>query len=275
MKVPGSILLAVLVSAGAPRAAETIKEVRLTPPAELTRADLYTLSVVPEPRGILVLCPGMNGNGKALLNDAWIAFAQAHRLGLAALSFASADEDLENGRGYYFPARGAGDALLAGLRQTFGADLSILLYGMSGGAHFTAGFVAWKPQRVISWCAYTAGWWDRPRSSADGPPGIVACGDEDPRYGASLGYFLQGRALGKHWTWISLRKTGHEWSPALDDFVRVYFAAILDSKPVSPRWQDIDLKNPLSRDEAKSRPTLACWLPDEKTTRAWMRVHQP
>jgi hypothetical protein len=242
---------------------------------ELTRADLYSIPTVPNPRAALVLCPGMNGNGRGLLTPAWVDFARQHRLGLVALSFASSDEDLGNARGYYHPDRGAGKVLLDGIRGIYGHDLPVLLYGMSGGAHFTAGFMEWKPDRVISWCAYTAGWWNQPQPSKFNPPGIVACGDEDFRYGASLGYFLQGRAIGKPWTWVSLEKTGHQPSAILDDFVRNYFAAILERKATSPIWRDVDLKSPINDANVTSRPTLACWLPNPDVALSWVKVHQP
>lgn len=242
---------------------------------QLTRADVYLAPTVARPQAVLVLCPGMNGNGKNLLTRVWIEFAQGHRLGLLALSFASSDEDLQNNRGYYQPSQGAGEVLLNGIRSIYGRDLPVLLYGMSGGAHFTAGFTEWKPNRVVSWCAYTASSWNQPLPSKFNPPGIVACGDEDFRYGVSLEYFLQGRAIGKPWTWVSLEKTGHQSSSVLDDFVRRYFAAILERKTASPTWRDVDLKSPINNSIVASRPTLACWLPNENVAQAWIKVHQP
>jgi pimeloyl-ACP methyl ester carboxylesterase len=268
-------LLAMAVALSIPAVtAEEARQFHLPLPRELTRADLYVLPVQ-DPQAVLVLSPGMNGNGKSLITPAWTDFARRHQLALAALSFASSDEDLQNGRGYYYPARGAGQSLLDGLRKIYGHDLPILLYGMSGGAHFTARFVEWKPERVTSWCAYTAGWWDKPKVAMSNPPGIIACGDEDVRYGASLGYFLQGRALGKPWTWVSLAKTGHQSSELLDKFVRRYFAAVLEYRKKSEEWRDVDLKSLVGRQDLKSHPTLACWLPNESVATDWLKIHQP
>jgi hypothetical protein len=254
---------------------ESVRKVRLPLPVELTRADIYTVPTISHPCAILVLCPGVNHDGKPLLTPAWSAYAVKNQLGLAALSFASNLEDLANEKGYYQPSRGSGQALLEGLHTIYGQDLPILLYGMSGGAHFIAGFLEWKPERVISWCAYTAAWWSKPSKAATNPPGIVACGDEDTRYGASLGYFLQGRAIGKPWTWVSLPRIGHQSSPALDDFVRVYFSAILHPEKHRPEWRDVDLKSLINDKEVKSHPTLASWLPDRVTAEKWMIIHQP
>lgn len=270
------LVLAILTSAAVADVGVPPRHVRLPIPSELTRADLYIVSEIPRPpRAVLVLCPGMNGDGSGLLTREWRDFARQHRLGLVGLSFASSSKDLESGKGYYYPSRGAGKSLLDGLRTAFGGDLPILIYGMSGGAHFASRFTEWKPQRVISWCAYTAGWWDHPRAAAANPPGIVACGDEDVRYGATLGYFLQGRAIGKPWTWVSLSKTGHQSSPVLDEFVRMYFSAILQQRPLPGEWRDVDLKSPLDSKQVEKQPTLACWLPDDRVARDWIKIHQP
>jgi len=266
-----ALLLALTVTTAC--AAEQV--IHLSPPPGLTRADIYVTPTVARPRAVLVLCPGMNGNGRPLLTAEWIAFSRENQLGLAALSFASREEDLGEGKGYYYPVQGSGQCLVNAIRKAFGRDLPLLLYGISGGAHFTSRFVEWKPSQVVAWCAYTAGWWDQPKLSRYNPPGIVACGDEDARYGATLGYFLQGRALGKHWTWVSLAKTDHQSSPALDEFVRGYFAAILRHETATAQWLDVDLKTPITRKEIEAHPTLACWLPNQSTVQSWIKLHQP
>lgn len=275
MKAVRPTLAALALALAQVEAAVHIREIHLAPPPELTRADIYVAETVSNPNAVLVLCPGMNGNGRSLLSGEWTTFARHNSLGLAALSFASSDEDLGNGRGYYYAARGSGRALLDCVSQAYGKKLPLLLYGMSGGAHFISEFEEWKPECVISWCAYTAGWWDIPRWAPFNPPGIVACGDEDPRYGASLEYFLQGRSVGKQWTWVSIARMGHQWSSALDEFVKTYFAAVLQHCKTGGEWRDVDLKTPISRADIETHPTLACWLPDSETVRAWTKIHQP
>lgn len=88
------------------------------PPSGMTRAELHFKDVTTNsvPVGVLVLCPGMNGNGAFLLNDGnWIRFARENNMLMVGLSFASNVEDLKNGKGYYYVDKGSGNVLLKGL----------------------------------------------------------------------------------------------------------------------------------------------------------------
>jgi hypothetical protein len=255
--------------------AETVEKVSLRPTEGIRRAELFFAPTVPRPKAVLLLCPGYNGNGEGLIRQReWQEFATKHQLGLAGLSFASDGELLQKGRGYYYPALGSGQLLLDGLRGKFGRDLPILLYGFSGGAHFTSRFAEWRPDRVLAWCAYSAAWWDEPASRRHAPPGLIVCGDEDPsRYGASLLFFKQGRGVGKPWLWLSLPKTGHQASPKLDAFVRDYFRAILSNS--SGVWVDVDREEIISTDQALNQPSLSGWLPCRTIHEGWKALHAP
>ncbi len=271
MKIATAIFMSCMVWANA---AEKFETLRQEPAPHMTRADIHYVETVKNPKAVLVLCPGVNGNGEGLIRSRkWIAFAKANQLGLAGLSFASPISAIDDGTGYYYVGNGSGELLLKGLRKIFGRDLPLLLYGTSGGAHFTSRFVEWSPKRVLTWTAYSAGWWDEPEMSRVTPPGIVACGDEDHRYGASLIYFKQGRALGKPWLWISLPRTGHTGSSELDQFVMNYFAAILQNRSGDPAFLDIDRKIVVSETEAQTYPSLTAWLPTQKLLDEWRTIH--
>jgi hypothetical protein len=131
--------------------------------------------------------------------------------------------------------------------------------------------VEWKPDRTIAWCAYSAGWWDKPQ--ANSPPGIISCGEDDERNGATFMYFLQGRALGNPWLWINLPKTDHVNSFPMEDFARKYFNAILKDH-TNACWVDIGLKKELSPDAAKQTPAVSAWLPDRKLLDSWSSIHE-
>ena len=292
----GFVLLGVIVVAHAEAGSMVgigIHKLSLHPTAEMTRADLYTLDEVTNPRAVLVLCPGFNDNGEALIcQPTWQEFARTNRLVLCGVSFASTDQEVQAIRGYFHAERGSGDLLLNGLRLAFGRDLPILIYGFSGGARFAASVVGWKPARVLSWCAYSTCWWEEPQALSNAtPPGIVACGEEDAsNYGSSTTFFAKGRAAGLRWTWLSLANTGHSWSEPLNHFVRAYFAAILDQAfaPTGHQidaktaaghltgvWQDVDTKEVLSAAQASIQPTLATWLPSVSLGVMWSRLHTP
>jgi pimeloyl-ACP methyl ester carboxylesterase len=183
-----------------PLPAKELEVIHQAPSANMDRADLYFVLPIDHPKAVLVLSPGVNVSGESLIRSpAWQQFAQQNHLGLVGLSFSSPEKMILDGTGYYYASKGSGEKLLEGIRKIYGKDLPLLLYGFSGGAHFTSRFEEWAPSRVIAWCADSAGWWDEPKLSAITPPGIVACGENDPRYGASLSYFKQGRAAGKPW----------------------------------------------------------------------------
>jgi hypothetical protein len=241
---------------------------------DINRADLYFAKVVQKPKAVLVLSPGCNGNGKYLLEDPdWRRFAETHSLSIIGLSFASDEEKLRNGRGYYYPEKGSGRLLLDGISKLFGGEMPILLYGFSGGAHFTSRFVEWKPERVISWCAYSAGWWDEPRQSSVMPPGIVACGEDDERLGSALSYFKQGRKLGKPWLWLGIPNNGHSPNKDVEKFVREYFSSILlehclaSSSPVGV-MVDIDKRDVASKDVLPF-VSVTGWIPDVRLVSIW------
>jgi len=247
----------------------------LAPAPNMIRADLYYVKPAGNPKAALVLAPGCNGDGKTLVYDpVWQKFAQEHDLCLVGLSFASNSSDLRDGRGYYYAAQGSGKLLLDGIRRILGQDVPLLLYGFSGGAHFTARFVEWQPQRVVSWCAYSAGWWDKPSPSKTTPPGIVACGVEDERLGASLTYFKQGRALSRPWLWIAVAENKHSPNKDVEMFVRDYFGAILEirKKTLSTRpgmWVDIDKLSEADEEAVRQYPTIAAWLPTDNLFDRW------
>ncbi len=268
--------------------ADEIEKVSLRPATDMQRADLFAWKPSQQPKAVLVLCPGCNGSGEGLIRQrVWQEFAKKHRLGLMGLSFASDVSLLTSGRGYYYASQGSGGLLLDGIRKIYGRETPLLLYGFSGGAHFTSRFVEWKPEQVIAWCAYSAGWWsppsrdrDEPKQAKKNPPGIVACGDYDERYGASLIYFKQGRALGKPWLWISLPKIGHSVPQQLEEFVREYFTEILKfNGPLNPKkdgiWLDIDQKTEAEPDTVIQMPSVTAWLPDKKLLHGWTNIHEP
>lgn len=269
-------VMAFFAGAAAVMASDKVETLGLQPAPNMIRAELRHIRTTPHPQAVLVLCPGANGDGIGLVRSPkWMAFARENNLGLAALSFASPMSAIHDGTGYYYASKGSGQLLLDGIRQIYGRDLPLILCGFSGGAHFTSRFTEWKPERVLTWCAYSAGWWGEPVRARVNPPGIVACGDEDSRYGASLIYFKQGRAAGKPWLWISLPHTGHTGSAALDQFVMRYFAAILQKQFGDAVYLDIDRKIIVAESEAATQPSLTAWLPSRRLMDEWREIHEP
>jgi pimeloyl-ACP methyl ester carboxylesterase len=275
MKLSLLLVMALLSSA----CANPVEEFHLAPAPNMERADLYYLPSSSTLKAVLVLCPGVNRSGEELVSSpVWQKFARSNNLGLVGLSFSSPLNHIKDGLGYYYASKGSGDQLLEGIRNIYGGDPPLLLYGFSGGAQFTSRFEEYAPDHVLTWCAYSAEWWDIPLHKAQNPPGLVACGESDAvRYGASITYFKQGRAVGKPWVWISLPRTDHENSPLLDDFVRKYFSACLNGGSNLSRgvWVDVDTKLIVSEQEAQNHPSLSAWLPTQQLYDDWKTIHEP
>lgn len=253
---------------------------RTEPPGGLSKTELHFETDFHAKQGVLILCPGLNGDGKILLDDRpWRIFAKDHGLGLVSISFASPPALLYGNpaRGYYYPEQGSGEVLLRGLKEHYGRDLKILFYGFSAGAQFGSRFVELYPDRILSWAAYSASFWRPPMSAnRSTAPGIVACGEFDAeRYGPSFAYFQQGRRMDARWTWVSIGNVGHMRHKRFEEFVRAYFAAVLDGEFDHAQWLDAETKHPTSEDERILNPALSAWLPTPEVADLWLKLHHP
>ena len=252
------LLLALLISlpslhAGAPilqEAPQAITTVRLAPIPGMIRAELKHDAIPPQCEGVLLLCPGYNGDGEYLIRKkGWRDLAKKHRLLLVALSFASKEEDLSAAtrRGYYYVEKGSGKLLLDGLKKIAGKELPVSLFGYSGGAHFTHRFVYAHPEKVRVWGVYGFGWFDdAPANSKTKPPGIFVCGVQDQRLAATRDAFFS--ALRAQWrvAWHGVPNSGHiiERNAAVQ--IRNFFDDVLSMSPDAPgTWREITNENGL------------------------------
>ncbi|MAS97177.1 MAG: hypothetical protein CMO55_28640 [Verrucomicrobiales bacterium] len=261
-----------------------IHQVSFPSSATIDRADLYfwcPAGAENRVRAVMVISPGRNGNGLPFLNRAeWREFASINNLALCALSFSSKKKFVD--QSYSNANSGSGKMVTQGIDaylSSIGKDpLPLLMYGFSAGARFTASYVEENSDRVVAWCGQAVGKWERAKATEAKPPGIVACGEWDAGcYHASLIYFQQGRELGKPWTWICLKETGHQRSSELDEYVRAFFAGALNQEDFERRngsYFDIDTRKSLTRTEQEDWPIFASWVA-EGMADSWLLLHQP
>ena len=247
--------------------------------ASIASADSYNLhaaKVRGDEKAVLVLCPGMNQDGAFFLQESpWVDFATKNQLGLIALAYKSKPDPMygEARQGYYWPEQGSGDALLTAIRKTYGSDLPILIYGFSGGAHFTSRFAEWVPDRVIAWAAYSAQFWDPPHVNKINPPGIVACGEHDGvRWHPSFSYFYEGRKQNKPWIWVSLPDTGHYRHGNFEQFVRDFFNGVQVSSG-NIAFADVESGELFESSEDAVQTELMAIFPNDQLIQAWRGVH--
>ena len=247
---------------------------------DVTKAELFHDTTLAPTNGVLVLLPGMNGDGKVMPGETpWRDFAKTHGLGLVGVTFSSPPELLNGNpaKGYYYPAQGSGESLINGLKKIYGKDVKILLYGFSGGAQFGSRFAELYPEKMLGWAAYSASFWQAPGSaSPTSTPGIVACGEFDAeRFGPSFAYFQQGRRKDARWTWVSIGNVGHMRHKRFEEFIRSYFAALLDGKFDHAQWLDAESKQPTTEDDRLLNPSLSVWLPTPQIAELWLKLHHP
>ena len=180
-----------------------------------------------QPAGLLLLIPGFNGPGEAMLDDRWKQFADQHHLILLAPTFTSVrPEELHNDRGYYYPAQGSGDeveqALEEAHRRTGVQVDQILIFGFSAGAHFAHRFALWRPEQVKAFVAYSAAWWSDPTEQLRDVPALIMCGESDERYEPTLAFMQKGLALHLPWIWRSYKNTDHELTPPVRAMAEVF-----------------------------------------------------
>lgn len=193
--------------------------------------------------GILLLVPGYNETGEAMLDARWKVFAEKHGLVLLAPTFKTTPEELQRGRGYYYPEQGSGaevERMLEQVKRETGVDTEkILIFGFSAGAHFAHRFALWKSERVKAFVAYSAAWWSEPTEDLQEVPALILCGEADElRFEQTKEFFERGHALGLPWVWRSYVGVGHTLTLSIRDLAEAFLAAQLERDPGPPLYGD-------------------------------------
>ena len=232
--------------------------------------------------GVLVLVPGYNGKGEQMLDARWKAFATKHGLVLLAPTFRAEGKENNEGKGYYYPEQGSGEVMEKALKEAgkrTGAETDqVLFFGFSAGAHYVHRFALWKPQRVKTFVAYSAGWWSEPTARVKKVPALVMCGEADERYGATWEFFKKGQRLGCPWVWRSYAGTGHVLTPAVRDMAEVFLAHYVGRRgqreeqagmPVS-RFGDVQTYRSVGWAERETIPEeFRIELPSKEVAEVW------
>lgn len=245
------------------------RHIEAVPTPRVSRA-AFDLLLPRNPKGILVLVPGANGDGRGFLNETnWTEFAEKRGWAVVAATFVSPEGLLKKGAGYYDVGASSGDMLLSALKEAGLGAQPLYIYGFSGGARFAAGFAMSFPSRVAGWAVLAPSDAVAIRSGGD-PPGIVACGANDGRLGASLSWFKELRKTGRRVTWVEVPRVAHARCPAFERFVRSWFSEE-DSRRRGHDpgvWTDlgngslIDGKSPCS-------PVNRSWFPSKDAYGSW------
>src|SRR5262245_40419407 len=162
-------------------------------------------------RGVVVLTPGSNGDGRGDVDDpVWQSFARDHQLALVGVRLTDKPHEQPFIEHYARASGGSGQALLDALRAFAGqaghpelGAAPLLLWGMSAGGQFNYEFVNWKPERVIAFVVNKGGIYYSALSSdaARRVPGLLFIGgmDSEQRIQTITGLFALNRRAGALW----------------------------------------------------------------------------
>jgi dienelactone hydrolase len=249
-------------------------------------------------RGVLVLVPGSNGDGRGMAQDTvWQKFATEQHLAIVACRFT--DKPHEQGfiEEYIAVSKGSGDALLSvltGFSRRSGreevATAPLLLWGMSAGGQFNYEFVAWKPERVMAFVVNKGGIYYSALLSraAREVPGMLFIGGKDLafRNNTIAGLFAVNRRGGALWALAEEPDAAHVVGKSRDVSL-VFFEDVLQRRAVAHdgRMARLDDKvgslgdhtartfAPVGESRAPNYPTA--WLPSERVARAWQAMVTP
>lgn len=111
----------------------------------------FTASIPENVKGVLVLIPGSNGDGRLWIHDyKWRRFARRHSLAVLGVYFA--DKERSWIEQYIEASKGSGRALLTALDKLGLAGLPLYMFGFSAGGEFNYEFTCWlapkEPGRI-------------------------------------------------------------------------------------------------------------------------------
>lgn len=127
--------------------ANGVRELQISTPSPLNKSVHFYYRQPKQPNvvGMLLLMPGSNGSGQALLNskNGWCDFADEVGLVLLAPTFKTTLEEIHSRQGYYYPDQWSGQATLEAIDRigaiTGANHRQILIFGFSAGAHSRTG----------------------------------------------------------------------------------------------------------------------------------------
>jgi pimeloyl-ACP methyl ester carboxylesterase len=259
-------------------------ESEISPRANFTIANFRLRLLGSDPvKGILVLTPGLNGDGRSAVDSSrWQAIAREFDLALVG--------SYMQGGGYHQAENGTGEALLDALKdfakQSGHPELNtvpLILWGHSAGGQFNFNFVSWKPQRVAAFIVNKGGYYSgQPNGQSRKVPGLFFLGTKDSelRINTITDIYEKGRKLGALWALAPEQNVGHEEGSS-QEIATLFFQAVLPKRLGSlGKMNDLDertgwLASPEKKviepaATSKFTKSEAGWLPDETTAKAWL-----
>jgi len=246
-----------------------------------------------QPRALLVLLNGYNGEGEGLVRLPGVReFADRHGLLMMTCTYTSEKGNGGSPRMHYAAAEnGSGAAMdqaLAAFAEQSGRpelkELPLIFYGYSAGGMFGYGYACWKPERVLAVASLKGSMFiSKPKSATYGVPMLFFAGEKDsPMRLKGIGKaFQDGAGRRAPWCHIIEQGTGHERGRC-GDLVLPFFAAVLERrlppgasamKGIDPAKDGLFFANDTGEvAQGASRGKPLSWLPDQDGLAIWRRL---
>jgi len=242
-------------------------------------------------KGILVLVPGSNGDGRGDVDDAaWQDFAKSNHFALLGCRFTDKQHDNMDIEEYIDVKRGSGDAFLKAItmlaNKSHHAELTnapLLLWGFSAGGEFDYEFACWKPERVIAFVVNKGGVYYSALAptATRATPGLLFTGEKDleTRTNIIKGIFDMNRRFGAVWAYGNEPGMKHEIGKSKQlamQFFNTIIRMRMDAKggrllPVdAPSGYYGDVKTLQYNPVAGNKGYLMSWLPDKAFADSWL-----
>ena len=249
-------------------------------------------------KAILLLVPGSNGDGRAMVDDTvWQQFATRHDLALVALNLTDKQHEQSFIEHYINVSQGSGDALFTAL-SSFATKANhpelntapFLLWGMSAGGEFNYEFTAWKPERVLAFVVNKGGIYYTALASraARNVPGLLFIGgkDLDSRKNIITGLWALNRRGAALWALAEEPSAAHIVGRSRDVALMFYEDVLNlrlgDADGTPGPMRDLeektgylgDLKAKTIRAVTDSSATNynMVWLPTARVAKAWLAM---
>ena len=247
-------------------------------------------------RGILMLNPGSNGDGRPQVEDEyWQAFAKKHNfalLGTFLQDHMHVNMMIEH---YIKVGEGSGKAILDAIDQVAmesgHQELSyapFLLWGMSAGGELNHEIASWIPERVIAYVVNKGGYYYSaiPPEETRKTPGLYVIGlDDYPSRNLMIkGMYLTNRRAGALWTLVEEQGVAHKVAGSRDLAVEYYEAIMklrmtddaMGYKALKPVTEEMGTvgnvyKHTIGSEEGLRKEDTT-WLPDSDFANTWQAI---
>jgi len=256
---------------------------------------LWFKSDIKKIRGLIVLTPGSNSDGRKMVYDtAWQNLAARHDFALLGCYYKDKVHENMAIENYADVKNGSGQGLIDILRifsirsdHPELGDAPLALWGVSAGGEFNYEFVCWKPERIIAFIVNKGGIYYSSLAPAAAweVPGIFFTGEKDSPFRNNIikGIFSINRRFGAKWIFAEEKGAAHEFKKS-EIFARFFFDKIIPlrlpgdivndhcslQKITNEGYTGIITTRQIFPDSVDKHGEITSWFPNRQIADGWL-----